>query len=309
MAECDCGAGIKNTGIPSCVDIFDTMNIPWFSKKKNNSAVKNSIDLSGGVYDQTFFEALVNEADNSSRWFPVKPIENHTWTQNDPEEVTTTTGNTFVTRDGNVTVVFELWDVPATYYKKFKSTICPEMQFVFADVAGNLVGDASEAFTGDILKGIPIQKGSMKVLFFPKQDGGRSMMRVTFTIPHTFEVGDINFIAASAMTYDVNDITGLIDVNGTVVGTPTTTGFVVDLKLDYGTATEPIVFEGGVVANFTLAEVTPTPGAITITSVTESLTVDGRYTFVIPTATSGDVLRLSLAKTGYEMTPVTVTIP
>lgn len=309
MADCTCGAGISNTGIPSCLDIFDTMYRPWFSKKLNGDGVPNSIDLTGGVYDQTFFEALVNEPDKDSRWFPVPAIENYTWVPNDPEVVTTTGGNTYVVRGSNVTVTFEVWEISALFYKKFKSTICPDMQFVFVDNSSNLVGDASEAFTADILKAIPIQKGSMDVRYFPKQDGGRSMMRVTFTIPHTFDVGNLNYISSSAMTYDVKNLNGLIDVSGTVNGTPTTTGFVVDLALHYGTATELTPFEGALVADFDLNEVSPTPGAIVITSVTESTTVEGRYTFVIPTATSGDVLRLTLSKTGFEMSPVTITIP
>lgn len=309
MSECVCGQGIKNTGTPTCMDIFGTMNRPWFAKRVNNAGVKNNIDLTGGVYDQAFFEALVNETDNSSRWFPIPAVENYDWNPTDSENETTSNGNIYKLRNGVIEVMFEVYDVPASYYKKFKSMICPEMVFVFTDVDSNLVGDASEALTNDILKGIPIQKGSMDVKYFPKKDAGRAKMTVKFNIPHYFEVGNLNFIEASAMTYDVNELNGLIDVIPTIVGTPTTTGFVVDLAIDFGTAIGNSEFEGAVVGDFTLAEVTPTPGAITITSVTESTTVDGRYTFVIPTQTSADVLRLSLAKTGFEMTPLTVTIP
>ena len=58
-------------------------------------------------------------------------------------------------------------------------------------------------------------------------------------------------------------------------------------------------------ADFSLAETSPSPGAIVITSVTESS--DGVYDFVIPTATSADVLALTPSKTGFDFAAVTAT--
>jgi len=310
MADaCTCGQGVKNLGLPNCAPIFSVANRFWFSERKNTSGTINSIDLSGGTYDQPFFEALVNETDPHQRWYPTPAIENYTWEVADAERQTTSNGNTYVLREGATTVSFDLMDVPAQYAAKLESMTCPDMQFVFADISSNLVGDVSLAFSDDILKGIPIQKGSLEIKYVPRQDANRSMVHVTFIVPPSFSAGDLGMIEASEMVYDVNDLDALLDVSGKVFGSVTTTTFTVDLHLDYGSALTPIPFEGAVVADFVLKEISPTPSTITISSVTPSTTVDGRYAFVMPTQTSGDSLRLTLSKTGFEMTPITVTIP
>lgn len=306
---CTCGQGVSNLGLPNCAPVFDIANRFWFAERVNSSGVVNSIDLSGGTYDQAFFEGLTNNTDVHQRWYPTPEIENYTWVVADSEKQTTSNGNTYVLRKGSITVTFDLMDVPAKYASKMESMVCPKMQFVFADKVSNLVGDVSEAFTNDILKGIPIQKGSLDLKYTPRTDANRAMLSVSFVIPPSFSAGDLGHIGASEMTYDVNNVDALLDVNCADATGISTTGFTVDLSLDYGTALAGIPFEGAVLADFTLAEVTPTPGAISITSVTESATVDGRYVFVIPSQTSADVLRLSLAKTGFEMTPRLITIP
>ena len=50
--------------------------------------------------------------------------------------------------------------------------------------------------------------------------------------------------------------------------------------------------------DFTLNEISPTPGVITPSGVTE--VSPGVYDFVIPTATTGDVLRLSASKDRFD---------
>lgn len=310
MAEaCTCGQGVKNLGLPNCAPIFKVATRFWFSERISDAGALNTISLAGGVYDDAFFTALTNDTNPHERWYPTPVIENYVWTVADSEKETTSNGNTYVLRKGAVTVSFDLKDVPAMLANKFESMTCPKMQFVFVDKSGNLVGDTSQSYSDDILKGIPIQKGSFDVKYTPATDGMTSTLSISFIVPPEFAAGDLGFLAASAMTTDLNEVDGLLDVTGTVVGTPTTTGFVIDARLDYGTATEPIPFEGAVVGDFVLTEVSPTPGAIVITSVTPHATIDGRYTFVIPSQTSGDVLRLALSKTGFEMSPVTVTIP
>jgi hypothetical protein len=308
-AACTCGEGVKNLGLPNCAPVFDVANGFWFQELINEQGVQNSISLAGGVYDQTFFDALVNQTDVHKRIYPTPEIENYTWVVADSEKQTTSNGNTYVLRKGSTTVSFDLIDVPAAYATKMESMVCPKMQFYIVDKVSNLVGDVSEAFTADKLKGIPIQKGSFDVKYTPAQDGNRSMITITFVVPPQFSAGDLGFIGASSMTYDVNNLKALLDVNSVIVGSVTTTTFTADFYLDYGTAGIGIPVEGLVVGDFTMAEITPTPGAITITSVTESSTVDGRYAFVMPTQTSGDSLRLRLAKTGFEMSQLTVTVP
>jgi hypothetical protein len=107
------------------------------------------------------------------------------------------------------------------------------------------------------------------------------------------------------------DFSGLLDINGTVVGTPTTTGFVMKITTDYGSALNPEPVTGLVLADFDLYNDTGA-ASVTPTSVTES--PSGTYTFVIPSQTSGDDMTLTLASgvTGYDDTDLesaTISIP
>jgi len=86
------------------------------------------------------------------------------------------------------------------------------------------------------------------------------------------------------------------------------------LNTKYGGKLSPIAAEGMELADFSMAEVTPTPGPIVITSVTESTTTAGLYTFVFPSATSADVLRISNPLVGplsknLDLASFDVTIP
>ena len=66
--------------------------------------------------------------------------------------------------------------------------------------------------------------------------------------------------------------------------------------------------------DFSGVEITPTPGAIVISSVTESVSIPGLYTFVIVAETSGDVLEIRNQTPGpldknFDIAPFQVTIP
>jgi hypothetical protein len=91
------------------------------------------------------------------------------------------------------------------------------------------------------------------------------------------------------------ELKGLIDVRFTLVDVVSATEFVVDAAFDYGSAVNPLAWKGAVNANFNLYNVTDAAG-ITITTVAESATVSGRYTFTIPTVDNSDVVRLGAFK-------------
>ena len=68
-----------------------------------------------------------------------------------------------------------------------------------------------------------------------------------------------------------------------------------------------------VAADFVLTEITPTPGDVTITTVTETPAASGIYVFVIPPATSADLLELTSSQEmldkKFELKPVSILIP
>jgi len=119
---------------------------------------------------------------------------------------------------------------------------------------------------------------------------------------------DKNLRTLSAPTaYNPLLLRGLFDTVSVISGI-STTGFTMTL-----TDADGCPISGLTDSDFTLAELSPTPGAIVITSVTETVPNEsGIYTWVIPAQTSADVLAATLAKTGYDSTGVTastITIP
>jgi hypothetical protein len=102
----------------------------------------------------------------------------------------------------------------------------------------------------------------------------------------------------------LEDFYSLLDVSGTASAI-STTGFTMTLVDPYGDPVEDLVS-----GDFSLEETSPTPGSITISSVTE--TSAGVYAFTFGAQTSADVLSLTPSKNGYDFSAipsVTITIP
>ena len=141
-----------------------------------------------------------------------------------------------------------------------------------------------------------------------------SKTRIKFAISELEDDANLKMIEAVDVTADLLGVTGLVDV---VNETPTglaTTGFTVQLNTTYGGMTNPIPAEGLVTADFSMVEISPTPAAVTITSVTESAIIPGLYVFVIVAETTGDVFEVRNQTPGpltknFDLVPFQVTIP
>jgi hypothetical protein len=132
---------------------------------------------------------------------------------------------------------------------------------------------------------------------------------VAFNFSDSMRDEYLAMITEDDYTFDLINANGLLDVSS-ANSAITTTSFTVTLSTAYGSKAAPVKVKGLVIGDFTLAELSPTPGAIVITSVTES--ADGVYDFVIPTATSADVLELTPSKDGFDFTAAianTILIP
>jgi hypothetical protein len=125
------------------------------------------------------------------------------------------------------------------------------------------------------------------------------LSKIQFNWLGTVKDGDLRTLKAPTSYNPLTDLRGLVDTAATYSAI-TTTSFTATLTDEYGCA-----ISGLLVGDFALTETSPTPGAIVITSVTESS--DGVYDFVIPAATSADVLALTPSKTGFDFAAVTAT--
>ncbi len=316
MATCDCeNLTLGNSGIPNCTLIASVTNnlivVPTF----DSTGARNFIDTTVTL-DDAFFTDRINAGasgatitDVLQRWYPLPQMKNVVDERAEPISADFGDGTIEIISQGarNFLGQFTGKSASNVFHSKIDGYGCNTISVYIVDINGNLIGSCTE---DDKLFPVQIDENTWFVNLM-KAVAGTSNQRLQLTYNYDRNEDDTNLrmIKASETTPDVRDLKGLIDVNGEVAASPIVTidDFTVNLTFDYGSQVTKQPFIGAVLADFDLNEISPTPGAVTIISVTES--ADGVYDFVITTATSGDVLELDLQKDGFEMDTVTVTIP
>jgi len=307
MAVCDCNLGLSNTGTPSCQPLAGVTKKLIIVPITADDGTLNRIDIANDTLDETFFDGKYNNADTSKRWYPTPLIDNIEDTRADALTETLNSGQNLKVQDGARAFNGVMVNQEGVFLGKLETAGCTDVGVYHIDKEGNLVGSLSS--DGLFLEPIAVDKGTWNVILVKTTDTTVPKVQLTFEYLSTEKDADLRLYSASDISgFDTLNSEGLLDVNGTEFGVATTTGFVVDLKLDYGPVASLIAVEGWVAADFSLFNETDVL-TVVITSVTESATVDGRYTFVIPAQTSADVLTLTDVKDGFELAAVTITIP
>jgi len=310
MSLCSCTTGVKNFGQPNCVGILERPEKLAFVQTFADDGTANKIASTDTIND-TFVSGLINQADNSKKWYPSPVINqvNDTRGENNTFEID---GFEINVSEGVRTMAFTVIDgAHPKIADAFNSMGCRDMSFYVWSVTGQIGGN--DRVAGE-LRPFRIKKKTMQAIYQApnKENEAPAMVMVKFAISDLEDDSNIAFInpgtGANDVQVDITSYVGLIDVvMGAATGI-TTTGFTVPIDLIYGSVFDKQPFKGGVLGDFSLAEISPTPGAIVITSVTESS--DGVYDFVIPLQTSGDVLRLTFSKTAYYPAgTIDITIP
>lgn len=289
---CNCNAGLSNTGRPNCVPIQSVTTKLIMVPLTANDGIKNYIDLTSPL---PTWNDLVNEADASKRWFPLPVFENVELPKADSQFEEANSGRMVFLRQGKRSFSGELWaeDSSPTLLSKLQNNRCVDFGVYIVDTAGNLVGSK----VNDALYPIPVDNPSFDPKYMFATDSTTSKIMVAFDFDRLFDEGTMYMITATEAGVDFNDLNGLLDVNflNGVVGS--TTQYTADLKLDYGTALNQIVFTGAVSADFDLYNST-TALSVPVTSA-ENLPTQGNYTFTFTAQTTGDQLVLSIDKDGY----------
>jgi len=154
-------------------------------------------------------------------------------------------------------------------------------------------------------KPILIDSDTFRTKYVEATNDAPAMLMLSFQWKSTEKDADVKVVGG--LDYTGSDLYGLIDADA-IYSAITTTSFTATITSTcYG---GPV--EGLVPGDFTLAEISPTPGAIVISGVTE--VSPGVYDFVIPAATSADVLRLSASKDRFDFAEMSdgtndITIP
>lgn len=143
---------------------------------------------------------------------------------------------------------------------------------------------------GDVVRGRTIDSGTNVVPIrvdelnvgkatLPAMDGTPEMIMITVDLYDYRDLNDYDY--SREMAWDVKDLDGLTEVTLATSGTPTASEIIVDVSADCGGDSKEISGLGTETTDWTV-------GSGTITSVTESSTVRGRYT-IAGTTMAGDV--------------------
>lgn len=287
---CNCNSGLSNTGRPNCVPLQSVTSKMIMVPLKANDGSLNYIDLTAPL---PTWDDLINEVDASKRWFPLPNFENVELPKADSQFEEANSGRMVFLRQGKRSFSGELWaeDSTPTLLGKLQNNRCVDFGVYIVDVNGNLVG--SKVNGG--LYPIPVDNPSFNPTFVFATDSTTQKIMLTFDFDRLFDESTMYMITPTEAGINFNDLTGLVDVNLTIVSS-STTDITVDATLDYGTALNPILFMGAVSADFACYNNT-TASVVTLTAVEN---FDGNYTLTFAAQTSGDLLTFSVVKSGFD---------
>jgi hypothetical protein len=316
MALCACNSGGGNTGRPSCYEVFGTAKKLIFVEYLKPDGTVNSVEIStltAGKLDQTYLDARIKDSNPRTRWYPTPNLVTVTDERSDDitEEIDNTT-TIFIEEGVRAFEGFTLKGDPV-FVGNMNSWKCIEAGVFAVDKDGNLQG--SEILNG-FLYPVRLQPESLSASLIKASvtNSTSSKTRIKFAISELEDDSDLKMLEAVDITADLKNAEGLVDV---IAGTPTaisTTGFTVQLNTTYGGMTNPIPAEGLVGSDFSGVEISPTPGAIVISSAIESGVIPGLYVFTIVAQTSGDLLEIRNQTPGpltknFDLNAFQVTIP
>ena len=292
MAGCNCNVGLSNTGRPGCVPLQSVTSKLIMVPLSDNQGNLNGIDLAAAL---PTWSDLINEADASKRWFPIPEFENVELPKADSQFEEANSGRMAFLRQGKRSFAGELWgdDSTPTLLGKLSAGRCVQFGVYIVDVNGNLIGSKSNGF----LYPIPVDEQSWDPKFMFATDSTVQKIMLGFDFYRLFDESTMYMITTSEAGINFNDLTGLIDVNLTVDFQVSATSVTILAAFDYGTALNPIIFQGATntsdwsIYNVTTSTLIGVPAGVTEAPAGTYL-VD--YTFV-PT----NVYTLSVTKDGF----------
>jgi len=304
MSLCSCDVSLQNTGSPSCAPVMGVaanfILVPLIA----NDGTFNKIDPSATLND-AYFTALINEADDSKRWYPTGKLKNVTTDRADPILETFEDGSSVFIRDGirNFTAMiikgsFEL-------AKQFNANRCSTFGIFIVDLDGNILGTTKTG--SDYLYPIAVDAATFyaKPVFTTDTTIQKIMLQGQWDVLQKDD--DLRMISASSITAaNIVNLKGLMNVYTTIVSTSTTT-MVLDLYAKVGNIVTNYPIEGLVTADFVSSDTGSTSKMYNITDASdvtvtaaESTTIDGRYTLTYTAQTVADVLQPLIKKNGLD---------
>ena len=303
MANC-CSLTVANTGF-GCTPIMEVVEkfieVSYF---KNDGTI-NEIDLTD-TFNLAYFTALVNNADETLRWYPLPFVKNMVDERAD-SDFETFDDKTKIERQVGIRSVKTM----ITTLGNNAGAVSPQMVGKINDkkckVSGLFGITKSKQLVGEMINDgylapIRIDNGSISAKLI-KTGSGATTQKIDLAFDWHLDVQDerLRTIEPNEMSTDISLLNGLLDVTSTysAIGQ---TSFKATLKTQYGSFLNPVLVEGLVAGDMALYNVTDS-ASVTITTAIES--PDGTYTISYASQSAADVLRLTISKDGYDFTAVT----
>jgi hypothetical protein len=288
---CVCSGKIQNSGDPGGA-LFSVVVSTYVVPLLADDGIKNYLDLTAANLG-TELLSKVNHTDPSKRFYPYHQLKNVTKEQPEGTFETSDNDERFKLRSGIKTVAYEMWAKTNQYFGKV-SDVCPPFGIIEVDECGNIRGTLS----GTELHPRKVNQYSYDSRFMDKTNAAASKIMVSFDFDRLTADADQWMVPASAFgVLSPLFINGMVDVNLTITPLTATTLTVV-AELPFGTALERLKFRGGLLANFTLFNVTDA-STIALDTVVENVSVPGEYLVTIDAAdtpTTADVVSVTVFK-------------
>lgn len=303
--SCICGGGNSNSGILSCRGLMGVGRKLIVVQKYNSLGVRNSIDVTGATtIDQAFFDALVNQADVSKRFYPLPLMDNIEDVKGDSLKETLNSNEELFISEGIRTFTGVMVEQSAKFLSVLKSMRCTNNAVYIIDKGGKLIGELSD--DGTLLYPIDVSQATWDPKLMKTTDATVQKIMLDFAFAPETKDENLNFIAPSEMDdIDLLTLNGLWDISGTFVSS-ISTKTIVTLEFLYGSAMTKQKVNDLLVADWELYNTT-TSLAVTVDTSTES---DGTYTLNHAAGvTAADVLTLKVDKDGFSNdTILTITV-
>ncbi len=300
MSEiCSCTSQYKNSGQPSCVGALiqaarKIILVPRYA----NDGTANKISLPATL-NQAYFDALINNADRSLRWYPLPKFVNVEMAKGEStyEEFSDKTKK--LVAEGVRTFKGLLPAIQPQYLSVLKSGNCTDMAAYIIDKAGKLVGYTNGE--ENVLYPFPLNANTMNAVYMWATDTTGSNIDFSFEFDVDMKDEYIAQISGDDLTsVNLLNLEGLYNAKKSQTSTGQTS-MVFKLYTEYGTVATPIKIEGLVAGDFALYNVTDS-AAVTVSTCTESPA--GTYTLTYASQTVADVIRITPSTTGIDFTDV-----
>lgn len=295
--SCSCEVSLSNTGTPNCVPIASVIKKLILVPLVADDGTANFVDTTD-VLDEAYFTALINHADPSKRWYVTPEIKNVASDKADSVFEEFDDASKVFIRQGKRSFTGIMPQQSPTFLGQLENWRCAEFGVFAIDKDGNLIGVQE---TVDTLYPIKIDAASWNPTLLFGTDSTIQKIQLTFDFSLDVLDSTLYMIEATEIV-PVNLISkeGLLDVNS-AISTISTTSFKAALSTKFGSAITKQPVKGLVAADFALYNVDDAL-AVAIIAAVESPA--GTYTFTFIAQGSGEQLRLTPTKNGFDFSAV-----